>query len=280
MDLLGSDIVAQKSRRVRIARQDLARNIRQTPHLTTWSVVGPLLRPWRWILALALVLNAIHGLAISFQNLIPKWLISDVLKPPGFTVRERMHRIAMLALAYLLISIVGRMLVWHTGYRIFTFVRERMAIALRSHFFRHVNHLCLRFHGQHPSGELFNYLFGSPLGQILGFYQHTSLQVVGAIFTVISTVAVVGLWDPYLTAVLFLTALASVGVMRVAQKRVRQLYKQYQETESGISGHVADLLRGNKAVKLYAMEDQVAHAFERDAVELGRMSYERDSTLR
>jgi len=52
--------------------------------------------------------------------------------------------------------------------RVFTFVRERMAFALRTLFSRHVNDLCLRFHGMHPSGELFNYLFGSPLAQIHG----------------------------------------------------------------------------------------------------------------
>ena len=73
--------------------------------------------------------------------------------------------------AYLFASIFARMLVWHVGYRMFTYVREKLVFALRANFFRHVNHLCLRFHVRHHSGELFSYLFGTPLGQVQTYFR-------------------------------------------------------------------------------------------------------------
>ncbi len=147
---------------------------------------------------------------------------------------------------------------------------------MRSYFFRHVNHLCLRFHGQHPSGELFNYLFGSPLANVIQFYQHTSMSVPGAFFTLVSTLLMLGLWDPVLTGILFLTAMGNVVVMSQARRRMRALHKDYQAAEGDVAGHTADLLRGNRAVKMYAMEERVAEEFERDATLIGNKSYERD----
>lgn len=261
---------------VRAAEAQIEQSVARTANVTASTLAVPLLRPWYPHLAAAIALNSLHGLAVALQNLTPKWLISDILKPAELSWREKMLRLAVLAVLYFVVSTFGRMLMWHAGYRIFTHVRERALFTLRAFFFRHVNHLCLRFHGRHPSGELFNFLFGSPLANVVQFYQHTSTSVPGAIFTLVSTLLLLGLWDPVLTSVLFLTALASVMVMNHARRRMRELHRDYQAAEGDVAGHVADLLRGNRAVKIYAMEEFVAEEFERDATRIGRKSYERD----
>lgn len=262
--------------RIRAAEARIEKRIAEADHVTARTLAFPLLSPWVPHLLVAMALNSLHGLAVAFQNLTPKWLISDILKPPELSWHDKMIRLCLLAGIYFLVSIFGRMLMWHVGYRFFTYVRERVLFTMRSYFFRHVNHLCLRFHGQHPSGELLNYLFGSPLGQIIHFYQHTSMTVPGAIFTILSTLILLGMWDPVLTAVLFVTALGNVVIMRQARRRIRALHKDYQAAEGDVSGNTADLLRGSRAIKLYAMEDRVAEAFEQDAIMIGRKSYERD----
>lgn len=261
---------------IRNAEEALDRSLAADGPVSVGRVLWPTIRPYALFMVLGLLFNALHGMAISFQNLAPKWLISDVLKPVGLSPAERLRRAIGLGLLYLLVSAVGRMLVWHVGYRFFTWVRERIVFILRARFFRHVNHLCLRFHGHRPSGEIFNFLFGSPLAQFMHFYQHTSMHVAGAVVTIISTLLVIGLWDPVLTGVLLATAVAAVVVMQWSRGRIKALQKDYQETESGISATVADVLRGNRAVKLYAMEDHVAADFDRSALLLGRKSYHRD----
>ncbi len=238
--------------------------------------IWPLFLRDRWLLVGALVLNGIHGAAIALQNLVPKWLFAEVLEKPDLTTAQRWTRLGWLVAGFLVVSLIARMAVWHAGYRMFTWVRERVVFALRGQFFRHVNHLCLRFHGEHPSGELFSYLFGTPLNNVMQFFQHTSMSVPGAIITVITTLVMFFRWDWLVATVLMVTSFASVALMIRAREKMQAINREFQSAEGDVSGRVADLLRGNKAVKLYAMEEQVAEDFDRQALVISRKSYERD----
>jgi ABC-type multidrug transport system fused ATPase/permease subunit len=186
------------------------------------------------------------------------------------------RRAFALAIAYFLVSTFGRMLAWHIGYRIFTWVRERILTGLRARFFRQVNHLCLRFHMKRSSGELFSYLFGSPLNNIVQFYQHCSMGLAGAVTTIGSAVALLLLTDWVLTLVLAATVGGQVLLMDRARRVNRRLHLEYQNLESAVTGTVADLLRGNRAVKIYAMEDQVEGEFQQQVQMISSKSYERD----
>jgi ABC-type multidrug transport system fused ATPase/permease subunit len=238
--------------------------------------VQPLLWENRWPILVALVLVGISGGAAAMQNVFPKWLFSHVLQPPGLDLSERWWRLGQLVLIYLFLTGVLRMLLWHWGFRLFTRAREHIVFELRRRFFRHVNHLCLRFHGEHTSGELFSYLFGSPLRAVLDFFHHTTMNVPGSVVAVVSTMAVFLVWDRVLAAVLFATALFSVIMMLRARRRMQRIQSDFQAVEGGVSGRVADLLRGNKAVKMHAMEAQVAHRFEEEADAIREKSYRRD----
>jgi ABC-type multidrug transport system fused ATPase/permease subunit len=238
--------------------------------------VWPLFLRHRWLLLGALVLNGVHGAAIALQNVYPKWLFSQVLEPKELTTPERWIRLSWLVGGYLIVSLLVRMAAWHAGYRMFTWVRERVVFSLRGQFFRHVNHLCLRFHGEHPSGELFSYLFGAPLNNVMGFFQHTSMSVPGAIITTLTTLGMFWGWDWAVASILMTTSFASVALMIRAREKMQKINSEFQSAEGDVSGRVADLLRGNKAVKLYAMEDQVAADFDRQALVIGKKSYERD----
>jgi ABC-type multidrug transport system fused ATPase/permease subunit len=262
--------------RIRAAEAGIEHAIDGAETVTAGILIRPLIRPWMPHLIAAITFNAIHGIAVALQNLTPKWLISDILKPADLSWHDKMVRLVILAGLYILVTVFGRMMMWHIGYRFFTHVRERILFTLRSYFFRHVNHLCLRFHRQHPAGTLFNYLFGSPLAQVTQFYQHTSMSVPGAIFTIISTILLLGMWDPFLTAILVFTALGNMLVMQHARRRIRSLNKDYLAAEGDVAGHTADLLHGNRAVKLYAMEEKVSEEFDRDAMMIGQKSYFRD----
>ena len=241
-----------------------------------WAFLRPYIKQYRWLILAALLLNAFHGIAIAFQNMVPKYLLDDVLMAPGLTNAQRYHRAFLLAGAYLLSTIVLRMIVWHIGYRIFTYVRERIVCSLRADFFRHVNHLCIRFHLKHHSGELFSYLFGSPLTQIQSYFQQWTFSVPGATFLLISTLIWVGSWDWILTSIMLLLVIVNVLMVAHIRKRIQKLHSDYQSTEISVSGYVADLLRGSRDVKLYAMEDKVAEDFEERAWQVGQKAYQRD----
>jgi ABC-type multidrug transport system fused ATPase/permease subunit len=239
-------------------------------------MLWPQLKPYKWLLLTAFVLNAGHGVAITFQTVTPAYLIDSVLMPTGIGTHERYYRLAKLAAAYLFASIIARMLVWHIGFRMFTYVRERALFGLRAQFFRHVNHLCLRFHVRNHSGELFNYLFGNPLLQVQAYFQQLAFGAAGSLVVLASTVIWLGAWDPLLSGVLLATVLATVLMMNYTRRRVQAMVADYQQVETSVTGYVADLLRGSRDVKLYAMETDVAAAFDEQVWEVGRRSYQRD----
>ena len=241
-----------------------------------WTFLRPYLRKYRGLIILALFLNGFHGFAITFQNLVPRYLIDDILLAKGLTTHERYVRLAWLCGEYLAATIVWRMLVWHIGYRIFTYVREKVVFALRADFFKHVNHLCLRFHLKHHSGELFNYLFGSPLASIQNYFQQFTFGVPGAVCILGSTLIWIGGWDWMLTSILVLLVTSNVVLMQYIRPRIQLLQADFQATESNVSGYVADLLRGSRDVKLYAMEAKVAEDFEERVVKISQQAYRRD----
>ena len=243
------------------------------------TLLWPLFRPYRWLIAVALALNAVHGVAISFQTIMTKYLIDDVVLKQGISSLARAKLLAILVATYLGVSLIGRMLFWHLGYRIFTRVREHVIFALRMKFFSHVNHLCLRFHRVHNSGELFNYLFGTPLAQIQQYFQQFTMHITGAMFSLIASVGWVALWDVPMTLVMTLSVVLTVVVLNYSRSTMRRLMTDYQKTESNVSGYVADLLRGTRDVKLYAIEDRVEEDFKDRVQMISRESVARDISM-
>ena len=236
----------------------------------------PILHQNRWPIIAAIILVSLHGGAMTLQNVYPKWLFSEVLEPKGLDAAERWWRLVKLVIGYLAVSIFLRMILWHCGYRIFTSARERIIFSLRARFFRHVNHLCLRFHGQHHSGELFSYLFGTPLANVMQFFQQTSMLTPGAVIVIISTLGLFWKWDWPIAVLLTVLCALSFWIMLHARNRIKLIQTDYQKAEGAVSGRVADLLRGNKAVKLHSMETSINVDFEQQAQMIGRKSYERD----
>jgi ABC-type multidrug transport system fused ATPase/permease subunit len=236
-----------------------------------WSIVQPHVP----VLTVATILNGLHGFAITFQVFTVGWLIDWVLGK-GNIPPDMWRRAGALAAAYFLVSVLGRMLMWHLGYRLYLQVREKMLSSLRARLFRQLNALCLRFHMKRSSGELFSYLFGSPLQNIIQFYQHCATGLAGAFTTIISAVGVLVWTDWALTAVMSLTVSSQVIMMDRARRVSRKLHLDYQKHESAVTGTVADILRGSRAVKLHAMERTVEGEFSEQIRLISHKSYERD----
>jgi len=241
-----------------------------------WEFLKPQFRPYFRPLTAALSLNAFHGCAISFQTLAPKYLIDDVLLKPGLTSSQRTAHLIILIGAYLFTAIVFRMLTWHLGYRIFARIREKVIISLRARFFRHINSLCLRFHHKHNSGELFSYLFGTPLSQIQTFLHNVALFGPGSVFTLLTSLIWAGFWDGVMTALLALSVFCTVLVLNHSRKRMRELHTDFQNAEGRVSGRVADLIRGAREIKLYGIERSICNDFDSEAVEISQKIIVRD----
>ena len=149
-----------------------------------WQLVKPYAWTHRWALLLCLLLNALPGFAIALQTVAPRYLFDDILNARDVSLHAKYIRLGFLLVGYLFVAVVMRMYAWYGSYKIFTRVRESIILELRARFFRHINGLCLRFHGKHSSGELFTYVMGSPLSEISSFYHTMAMQAPNAVCSV------------------------------------------------------------------------------------------------
>ncbi len=243
---------------------------------SVWGLVREHAWNHRGALLLAIVLNAIPGFGVAVQTLAPKYLIDSVLVPADLTPGSRLFRLGLLLAVYLVAALLFRMAAWYASYKVWTRVREQITMELRSRFFQHINQLCLRFHGRHSSGELFTYVMGSPLGEISSFYHNIVMNVPNALSAFVFSVFLIGLWDWSLTLVLLVLVISTVLAMRDGSTRLQRLHEDFQSVETRIIGRLTDIFRGNRDVKMYAIEDRMNAAFEQNADLLRAKACDRD----
>jgi ABC-type multidrug transport system fused ATPase/permease subunit len=246
------------------------------PPNSLWRLALPYVWRYRWMLGMCMGLNAMAGVAIAIQAFAPKFLVDSVLMPAGLSMHDRYVRLAGGVGFYLVIAVLMRMFAWYGSYRIFTKVREHAMLDLRSRFFRHINGLCLRFHGKHSSGELFTYVMGSPLNEISSYYHTVAMNVPNGICTFLVAVGCLSFCDWGLTLILVVSVVATVLSANSGTGRLRELVEDFQLTEGKVIGRVADIFRGNRDVKMYAIEEKMSATFDQSADVLRQKVYDRD----
>ena len=246
------------------------------PPNSLWHLVAPYAWRYRWLLVLSIFLNSLPGVAVALQAFAPKYLVDSILLPEELTMHQRYLRLAAGVGLYLVLAVLLRMFAWYGSYCIFTRVRENVVLDLRSRFFRHINGLCLRFHGKHSSGELFTYVMGSPLNEISSYYHTVAMNVPNGICTFLVAVGLLSFWDPGLTIILVISVVLTVLSANSGRGRLRELVEDFQATEGKVIGRVADIFRGNRDVKMYAIEEKMSATFDQSADVLRRKVYDRD----
>ncbi|MBS0659332.1 MAG: ABC transporter ATP-binding protein [Verrucomicrobia bacterium] len=241
-----------------------------------WRLLEPYVSQSRGRLLLMVLLNALPGLGIAVQTVTPKYLVDAVLLPPDLSPGERALRLALVIGAWLVAALGLRMLAWYASFRLFTKLREAAVRDLRSRCFRHIQHLCLRFHGQTSSGEMFAYVLGTPIASVSGFAHHVFINPPNAAAAFLLSSLWIFWWDWTLSLVLLALVLATVATLRRNQPELEELQESFQRTEARVSGRLSDLFRGQRDVKLHAAEEELARTFESDAATIGQATCRRD----
>ncbi|MFW6154187.1 MAG: ABC transporter ATP-binding protein [Planctomycetota bacterium] len=148
------------------------------------------------------------------------------------------------------------------GHRFLVRGVEQFLCDLRGSFFRHVQQLCFRFHDQVSSGELFNYIMGSPVQSMKMFLHQGGLIIPMQVVTWCVALSVLVKFNAAMTGITVLTVAAVVWANHRSHRVIRGMSATFMETESEVSKYVADMLRGCRAIKVYAMEDNVSHSFQ------------------
>lgn len=236
------------------------------PPVPFWSTIYDYTRPDRGKLILAMVCSAFVGVAIALQPIVIKFIIDggilrETATGEAATSEERLRWTLIFAGVYLFISL-SRVTIWMAGYRGMVTAIEAFIFRLRARFFKHVQRLCLRFHDQVSSGELFNYIMGSPSQSLKTFLQQGSMMIPYQLVSWVVTVGALAIFNLWMTLISLAIMAAVVWLNYRSRFVIREMSAEFMQTESSVSKYVADMLRGARAVKIYAMEDDIDYTFE------------------
>lgn len=231
-----------------------------------WQIIWRYIRPCRVQLVIACACSLVTGIAVAVQPLLIKWIVDEGILRKGtdgalLDVTTRLHWALGFSAAFIVLGVL-RVAIWRFGYvRMITTI-ESLLFDLRTRFFRHIQHLCLRFHDKVGSGELFNYIMGSPMQSLKTFLQQGAMFIPYQIVSWIIALATLAWFNLTMTGITLVMVVVIVYMNYRSRFSVQEISSSFLKAESSAAKYIADILQGARAVKIYAMEENVRYTFE------------------
>ena len=139
-----------------------------------WQKIFKYAGTYRKNLLIAVLFSLLTGVAVAVQPLIIKDIIDKGIQNVSLEPTQRLKVVFLFCSLYMLVH-VFRMTMWAIGYRNMLVGLEGFLFKIRSGFFHHIQNLCMRFYDNTSSGELFNYIMGSPMANLKNFLQQFAM---------------------------------------------------------------------------------------------------------
>ncbi len=226
-----------------------------------WKHMYKYIKEYRSNLVITAVTSVLVGVCVACQPLIIKYIVDDGISNNSLLQESKMTFVGIMCLLYIALSF-GRIFIWRIGFTKMLKALEGALFNLRSHFFKHVQHMCMRFYSSVSVGELFNCIMGSPIINIKT-YMHQMFQTVPyqAASFAISLIALLN-YDWALTLILLVTAFLMALINHISRKKIRLVSSDYIRTEAEASRYLNDTLHGMDAIKLYSVEADTFKNFQ------------------
>ncbi|MBD3343790.1 MAG: ATP-binding cassette domain-containing protein [Chitinivibrionales bacterium] len=233
----------------------------EPPRLPFWKTIWDYMHPYRFKLIIAMISAIITGIAVALQPIVVKFIVDLGVNRQNATAKEKLMYALLFAGLYLLLS-ATRVTVWLVGYRRLVTALEGFLFTVRSQFFRHVQNLCFRFHDRMSSGELFNYIMGSPITSLKMFLHQFIMTVPTHLVSWVVVLGTLFYFDWMMTIILIVTVTVIVLVNRKSRLVIKEMSINFMKEESSVSKYVADMLRGTREIKIHAIENDVSSRFD------------------
>lgn len=238
-----------------------SQNTESTKYKGFWKYMVRYIGQYRKKLTFSIIGAGLVGVCVAFQPLIIKWIVDDGISNSALSSAGKIRFVASMCAVYLLLA-AGRISIWRFAFINMLKSLEGSIFNLRSHFFSHVQHMCMRFYDSTSAGELFNCIMGSPMVNIKTYMQQMFMSVPYQAVSLVISVIALSSYDWILTLILLLTALVMATFNVISRRKVKNAFKDYIQTESDASHYLNDTLHGIDAVKIYSIEDNTFKVFQ------------------
>lgn len=232
-----------------------------------WKTLWKYMEGYHKNVFIAVLFSGITGIFVAIQPLILKYVIDEGIQNMALPADGRMKVVILFCGIYVCVYLM-RLIAWAIGYHNTLLSMEGFLFNIRSGFFYHIQHLCLRFYENTSSGELFNYIMGTPMANLKNFLQQFALGVPYQTISALISLSAMLSYDWLLTLVMLVIILISISLNHHSKKKVHAMASDLLKTESEASKYIDDVLHGDRAIKMYAIEDDIYENFENSLGEL------------
>jgi len=232
-----------------------------------WSTVWKYARTYKVNIFLAIMFSMLTGVAVAIQPLIIKFIVDNGILNNQVNNYEKIKIVGFYCIVFIVFAIF-RMTCWGIGYRNILKFIEGFLFNIRSDLYAHIQNMCMAFYERHSSGELFNYIMGSPMNNLKNFLQQMAINVPYQMVSLIISLGAMFYFDWLLTLVLICIVGITVMINYYSRFKIKRLSKDYLQVESNASRYISDVLQGIRAVKLYAIENDTYSNFENYTAEM------------
>jgi subfamily B ATP-binding cassette protein MsbA len=226
---------------------------------TAWRAARDLVWQYRKRLLLGLVLILINSLTGFVLPASSKFLIDDVINNQEAELSERLELLGTLALAAGLATLVQAVTSFALT-QLLSVAAQRAIADMRKSVEQHVIRLPVSYFDSTKSGILISRILTDAEG-IRNLVGTGVSQLVGGSITATIALGVLFYLNWKLTTVMLVVLVLFGGMMAVAFKRLRPLFRERGEIYSQVSGRLGESLGGVRIVKSYTAEKREDRIF-------------------
>src|SRR5258708_6790679 len=230
--------------------------------IDAWRDARELIWSHRYRLALGMLLMVVNRLVGLVLPASSKYLIDDVI------IKHRGELLVPLALAAGAATIIQALSSFSLS-QVLGVAAQRAITDMRKSVQEHVARLPIRYFDSTQTGVLISRIMSDAEG-IRNLVGTGLVQLIGGLVTAIVALSVLFYLNWRLTSIPLLALAAFGGVMTLAFKKLRPLFRERGQINAEVTGRLTESLGGIRIVKAYAAEKREELVFARGAHRLFR----------
>lgn len=159
----------------------------------------------------------------------------------------------------MLIYALGSLFTWLLTYTS-NQIAYRTVFKLRRELFNKINVLPLKFHDNHPQGDIISRFVNDMDAVSDGLLQGLSTLLTG-IITILGAIALMVYISPVMTFVVLLSAPVAFLVARFITTRSQKMFREQAKVLGGLNGYVEEIIGGQKVVAAFQYEERAMENF-------------------
>lgn len=228
------------------------------------------LDPVKYLLIIAAILTIVSNVLLLYAPKLIGTAIDAIHLGDLFDINIILNYCFILVILYLVSAIMTYIL-----QLILIEASKRITYQLRQEVFHHLEQLPIRYFDQNQTGNIISRI-SYDIDTINTSLSSDILQFVTGTITVIGSFYLMITISPILSLITIITIPIAFFLVKHRMERVKPLFRRRTRKLGELNGYTEEMLSGNKTIKAYGQEDQIAISYEKQNAATSQAYYAAD----